>query len=153
MQWKKLTFIILLILIMVIFTGCLDDSDSDIVEVKIGGSVVYAEVADSSPERNLGLMYRGQLNETEGMLFVFDSERNLSFWMMNMEIPIDMIWLDSNLSIVHIKDNLPPCKGDDCPKYYAPSKAMYVLEVSANFTKRNNVQVGDRIQPNRSLKF
>ncbi|MDY6865513.1 MAG: DUF192 domain-containing protein [Halobacteriota archaeon] len=147
----KRTLTIVLLILLVALTGCLDFSGDDIVEVEIGDTLVYAEVSDSSSEKIRGLMYRTHLNETEGMLFVYDSERNLSFWMKNMEIPIDMIWLDSNLSIVHIEDSVPPCKGGDCPTYTAPSKAMYILEVRANFTNRNDVQVGDQIKLNRSF--
>ena len=147
----KRTLIIVFLVLMVALTGCLDFSSDEIVEVEIGGTLVYAEVAESSSEKIRGLMYRTHLNETEGMLFVYDSERNLSFWMKNMEIPIDMIWLDSNLSIVHVEDSVPPCREDDCPTYTAPSKAMYILEVRANFTNRNDVQVGDRIKLNRSF--
>jgi len=147
----KLTLVFVFLLLIVAFTGCLGSSGDDIVEVKIGDHVVYAEVADSSSEKVRGLMYRSHLNETEGMLFIYDSERNISFWMKNMEIPINMIWLDSNLSVVHIEESVPPCEDDDCPSYAAPSKAMYILEVSANFTSRNDVQVGDQIQLNRSF--
>ncbi|MDY6960080.1 MAG: DUF192 domain-containing protein, partial [Halobacteriota archaeon] len=84
----KRTLIIVFLVLMVSLTGCLDFSSDEIVEVEIGGTLVYAEVAESSSEKIRGLMYRTHLNETEGMLFVYDSERNLSFWMKNMEIPI-----------------------------------------------------------------
>ena len=49
------------------------------------------------------------MNENEGMLFFLDDPRKASFWMKNMHFPIDIIWLDENLTIVHIEKALPPC--------------------------------------------
>lgn len=105
---------------------------------------INVEIADDAQERGKGLMFREKLNEHDGMLFIFDNENYLSFWMKNTLIPLDIIFIDNNFKIVDIK-NTVPCKQDPCTLYISSKPAMYVLEVNANFTSKNNVGVGDKI--------
>ena len=56
-----------------------------------------------------GLSIKNTLNESEGMLFPFDTPGEYSFWMKDMKFPIDIIWIDSNYKIVYIEKNLQPC--------------------------------------------
>ncbi|MBI5252912.1 MAG: DUF192 domain-containing protein, partial [Euryarchaeota archaeon] len=56
-------------------------------------------------------------------------------WMKNMLFPLDIIWLDSDLKVVHIEHDIPPCKEESCPIYLPSSPARYILEVNANVTK------------------
>jgi hypothetical protein len=84
------------------------------------------------------------LGKNEGMLFIFDYEGRHGFWMKNMSIPLDILWIDRNLTVVHVERNVQPCL-EKC-KIYVPSRAaIYVLEVEANFTLVNDIQVGDKI--------
>ena len=145
---KKLVSLICLILIS-FSIGCLDTND--VVRVYIDNVYVDAVIADSTLERTRGLMFKDNLNETEGMFFVFDTEGYHKFWMKNMNFPIDIIWINANLSIVHIEQNVPPCKDDDCPSYPPSKPAKYVLEVKANFTERNKIKVGNTISLDRSF--
>ncbi|MDY6964675.1 MAG: DUF192 domain-containing protein [Halobacteriota archaeon] len=141
----------LICLILVSFSiGCLDANEA--VRVDIGDVYVDAVIVDSTLERSRGLMFRENLNETEGMLFVYDVESYQKFWMKNMNFPIDIIWIDANMSIVHIEENVPPCEEDDCPTYPPSRPAKYVLEVKANFTKRYDVKIGEMVSFNRSFK-
>ena len=68
------------------------------------------------------------------------------FWMKNVFFPIDIIWIDSNLSIVYIERNAPPCTTARCQIYTSPVTAKYVLEVMANFTEKYNIKVGDHVK-------
>ena len=56
-----------------------------------------------------GLAVKDQLKENEAMFFVFDKPEKHSFWMKDMNFPIDIIWLDSTDKVVHIEQNLQPC--------------------------------------------
>lgn len=111
-------------------------------------AVVYVEVADDAKERETGLMFRKNLEWNNRMLFIFDDEYNLSFWMKNTYIPLDMIFIDKDLRIVDIKENVQPCIEDEqyiCPSYPSKQPAKYVLEVNAGFVEQNGIKAGDII--------
>ena len=66
------------------------------------------EVAKTNEEQVKGLMYRLELKENEGMLFLFDNEKKTSFWMKNTFIPLDIIFINKKLSINKINKNSKP---------------------------------------------
>jgi uncharacterized protein len=66
------------------------------------------EIADTPEGQSYGLMYRTELEENRGMLFIFDQERQLSFWMKNTFIPLDIIFIDSDGTINTIHENTKP---------------------------------------------
>ena len=106
--------------------------------VKIDGIVLEVQIADTDPRRARGLMFQEQLPLDEGMLLVFDDANKRSIWMLNMQFPLDVIWIDDNSKVVFIEKNVPPCKTAletvTCPSYKGGSKdAKYVLEVTAGF--------------------
>lgn len=105
---------------------------------------VQAEIADTASKRAQGLMFRKSLSDNQGMLFVFEQEEQYSFWMKNMQIPLDIIWIDKDKRIVDIKANVPPCK-ESCQGLTPREKAQYVLEVNAGFVEENKVRVGDKV--------
>lgn len=105
--------------------------------------LVYVEIADDPHERDQGLMFRENLEWDRGMLFVFDEERTLSFWMKNTLIPLDMLFIDADFRIIDVKENVPPCKEDPCPSYPSKQPAKYVLEVNSGFALKNNLEIGD----------
>jgi len=113
--------------------------------VKIDDVAIKAEIADTDEKRLRGLMFRESLPESEGMLFVFDKEDYYGFWMMNMSFPIDIIWISANHTVVHIEKNVQPCKVS-CPFYTPNEKALYVLEVSGNFTEKHGIKLGSVTQ-------
>ena len=106
--------------------------------VKIDGIVLEVQIADTDPRRARGLMFQEQLPLDQGMLFVWDDANKRSIWMLNMQFPLDVIWIDDNSKVVFIEKNVPPCKTAletvTCPSYKGGSKdAKYVLEVTAGF--------------------
>jgi uncharacterized membrane protein (UPF0127 family) len=108
--------------------------------VKIDGVVLEVQIADTDPRRARGLMFQEQLSLDEGMLLVFDDANKRSIWMLNMQFPLDVIWIDDNSKVVFIEKNVPPCKTAletvTCPSYKGGSKdAKYVLEVTAGFVE------------------
>jgi uncharacterized protein len=82
----------------------------------INGQNILLEVARTSEEQSMGLMYRTELAANRGMLFVFSPPRAVSFWMKNTLIPLDMVFV-SNGVVKYIGANIPPCKVSDCPGY------------------------------------
>jgi len=109
------------------------------------GASVTAELAITDAERARGLMFRETLLPDQGMLFVFERESAVAFWMKNTLIPLDMLWLDHDRHIVHIERNVPPCKADPCPSYAPPRPGLYVLELSAGAADRFGLKAGDRL--------
>jgi uncharacterized membrane protein (UPF0127 family) len=103
---------------------------------------VRVEIADDDFERARGLMYRTALAEDRGMLFVFDEEQQLSFWMRNTLIPLSIAFMDSKGRIVDIQDMKP--LDDDPPHYVSAEPARYALEVNQGFFEERGVKVGDR---------
>lgn len=110
------------------------------------GYVVNVEIADDPELRAQGLMFRDQLAPGNGMLFFFTEDDVFTFWMKNTRIPLDMIWIDADKRVVHIKTDVPPCRVENCPSYEPGVKARYVLEVAGGESARRGFKVGDVLQ-------
>ncbi|HEX6253510.1 MAG TPA: DUF192 domain-containing protein [Nitrososphaera sp.] len=106
---------------------------------------IFVEVPDDQEEFARGLMFRTHLPWNAGMLFAFYDEEPRRFWMKNTLIPLDMIFVDSSSKIIDIKENVPPCKQEECPTYPSKEPAQYVLEVNAGFVQEKGVKIGDRL--------
>jgi uncharacterized membrane protein (UPF0127 family) len=109
------------------------------------GESLSAELAVTQEERALGLMFRKTIECDQGMLFVFDNEDFYSFWMKNMLIPLDLIWLDKEKRIVHIERCVPPCEREPCPSYSPRIPGMYVLELKAGSVEQRGLKIFDRL--------
>lgn len=102
------------------------------------------ELAKTPAEQAKGLMYRAELPEDHGMLFFFERDAPRTFWMKNTLIPLDMIFINSELKVVEVKANVPPCREDPCPTY--PSvPAMYVLEINGGLAEKKGIKVGSMV--------
>jgi len=112
--------------------------------VTLPDNVTYSvEIAADPDLRAQGLMYRDQLRPATGMLFFFPTDGVYGFWMKNTLIPLDMIWIDSDRKIVHIKTDVPPCKIEECPSYDPGVPSRYVLELAAGEAAKHGLKVGD----------
>ena len=100
------------------------------------------EIADNDYERQLGLMNRKEMNENQGMLFIFPYETRQSFWMRNTLIPLDIIFVNSKKEIVTIHKNTHTLSDQSYP---SSAPAEYVLELNAGFTDKHNIQLGDKL--------
>lgn len=99
---------------------------------------------DTATGRQNGLSHRRPLSSDEGMLFVFEKEGFYGFWMKDMLFSIDIIWIDANLKIVHIENNVSP---QTYPKVFRPtSKSLYVLEILAGQSEISNIKIGDSVK-------
>lgn len=116
------------------------------VSVKIGNATVNAEVADTEPKQLRGLMFRESLPKNDGMLFDFGREGRHGIWMMNMSIPLDIVWLDKSKTVVHIEEKVPPCGAlAICKSYFPGSDDRYVVEVGSGFVKSHGIKIGSRV--------
>jgi YVTN family beta-propeller protein len=107
---------------------------------------VYVDIANDPSEHARGLMFKKNLEWNNGMLFVYEEDKTRSFWMKNTSIPLDMLFVDSNLTIVDIKENMQPCvEADSCPSYISKQPARFVLELNAGFVQNKSVNIGDRL--------
>jgi uncharacterized protein len=100
------------------------------------------ELAANDAERERGLMYRKELPEGHGMLFDFQTEQPVQFWMHNTYIPLDMIFIAGDGRIVHVTENAKPMSDDLIPSEH-PVRA--VLEVIAGTVHKFGIAPGDRI--------
>jgi uncharacterized membrane protein (UPF0127 family) len=116
-------------------TMTIDNSEGEKVEVRV-------EIADDASERERGLMERTELGENRGMLFVFEEQHKLSFWMKDTRIPLSIAYIDSEGRIVDIQDMKP--FDDELPNYISAEPARYALEVNRGFFEERGVEVGDR---------
>ena len=109
------------------------------------GDSVTAELAVTPEERARGLMYRKKMGFDQGMLFIFGEEDFYSFWMKNMVIPLDFIWLDKEKRIVHMEQNVPPCKQEPCPTYTSKVPARFFLELKAGSVEKRELKILNRL--------
>jgi uncharacterized protein len=117
------------------------------VNVTVNGVVLLADTAASNEQRTKGLSVKDGLAENEAMLFVFDTQGEQTFWMKDMKFPIDIIWIDSNKTVVHIEHNLPPCSFEVlCPTYKPNEDSLYVLETVGGFTEKHDIVQGTRVE-------
>ena len=105
---------------------------------------IQTELAATEKSRERGLMFRKSMPEDRGMLFVFEKEARLSFWMKNTRFPLDIIWIDQNKKIVDIYEYALPCK-DVCKTITPQANAQFVLEVNAGFAEKHGIKVGDSL--------
>ena len=121
-------------------------SNAAMAEVRFPGGRAIAAVIADTPERIMyGYMFRPEVREDEGMLFIFPSPGVHGFWMKNTLVPLDIIWMDGNRAIVHIEEAAPPCRADPCPGYGPMRVVSSVLEVRAGTAVREGLKRGDRL--------
>lgn len=104
-----------------------------------------SELALSEEEKTIGLMFREYLNKDKGMLFVYPEEMNLSFWMKNVLIPLDIIGINKKKEIVAIYKNIKPCEKNKCPSIEFENPAKYILEINGGMSERFGFRVGDKV--------
>jgi uncharacterized membrane protein (UPF0127 family) len=116
------------------------------VNVTLNNATVVADVAATNDQRTKGLSVKDTLSEDEGMLFVFSTAREHSFWMKGMKFPIDIIWISEFHEVTHVEHNLEPCESDSfCPTYKPDRNSLYVLETVAGFAQKYNVTENDYV--------
>jgi uncharacterized protein len=109
--------------------------------IKVGGAQLVVELARSEVERERGLMYRTSLRDGQGMLFVFDRDERLAFWMKNTSLPLSLAYIASDGSIRQIVELAP----QSLAPVQAERSVRYALEVPSGWFARAGVHVGDSV--------
>ncbi len=113
------------------------------IEKMDGGIVQFnVEVAKTMEEWSNGLMYRTSLPENQGMLFVFQDNQERAFWMKNVVIPLDMVFIDNEGIIHNIISNAVP--GDESQRR-SNGPVPYVLEINGGVAEKLGIEVGDKV--------
>ncbi|MDF1569327.1 MAG: DUF192 domain-containing protein [Spirochaetaceae bacterium] len=130
-----------IILILSVFTAACSASSLPTVVLTVGGHEITAEVADSAEERATGLMNRKTLPEHHGMLFVFDTDSQVSFWMKNTLIPLSIAFISSDGTIRQIEDMEP----GSLASTVSDRHVRYALEMNQGWFEENGVGPGDPV--------
>lgn len=118
--------------------------------VKVDDVVLEVQIADTEPRRVRGLMFQNQLPYDEGMIFVFNESGVYSLWMLNMQFSLDMIWFDGEGNVVHIEQEIPPCKSATeimaCQSIIPSGEAKYILEVTSGFVQKFGITKESKLE-------
>lgn len=158
-MFLKRYILLSVLLFSLIFIGCKDNKkaikQTEVTFTKEGELTIFKasdstqvhldiEIADTDFDIQTGLMYRNSMKKNQGMLFVFEDERERFFYMKNTKIPLDLIYISADTTIVSFQKNAKPFDESSLPSN-APAK--FVLEVNAGLVDTWRIAVGD------SLKF
>ena len=114
--------------------------------VVLKGEKFTVDLAQTADEQALGLMFRDELADDHGRLFIFPVEAMRGFWMKNTRIPLDIFYFDADLKLVSVSKNARPCKTRRCPNYPSTGPARYVLELNAGKAEELGVKPGDALE-------
>ncbi|HAO64947.1 TPA: hypothetical protein DCQ44_03135 [Candidatus Taylorbacteria bacterium] len=111
--------------------------------IQIGRATIQAELATTEAQQVQGLSGRTSLATSTGMLFVFDRADKWGIWMKDMNFPIDVLWIDSNLKVNYIVENMTPASYPTT--YWPQTPASYVLEIPVGTIKSDGISVGQSV--------
>jgi hypothetical protein len=135
-----------------VLTGCGDstvstEDDHTRVVTLPDGAKIRVEVMIRPEDMARGMMFRESLAPDRGMLFIHGSEGNYPYWMFQVKIPLDLLWLDASRTIVEIRENTPPCPAGSkkCPTYGGKYPAQFILELAAGSVAKHSLRVGNAL--------
>ena len=112
------------------------------------GKQVRVEVMFNDVDMMRGMMFRDSLAPDRGMLFIHRQPGKYTYWMYQVRIPLDIIWMNQDRRIVEIYADTPPCQtqAHDCPSYGGNQQALYVLELGGGMGARYGLRLGDTLK-------
>lgn len=128
--------------LMILLIGLTACSSTRVLELPVGDKIIHVELAITDTERQTGLMNRDEMPENHGMLFIFEKEQRLSFWMKNTRIPLSIAYINKKGKILEIYDMEPYSLESISSKR---SSIKYALEVNKGYFGKSGIQVGDYI--------
>ena len=143
-----------LTLLLLVGTGCggPDTGGTDLLGTRKvtlpGGQEIRAEVEMNTVDMQKGMMFRDSLARGRGMLFIHETPGLNPYWMYQVRIPLDIIWMDTSHRIAEISADTPPCKtkASLCPTYGGRQTAQFVLELGGGEAKRLGLSVGQTLE-------
>ncbi|OGY64488.1 MAG: hypothetical protein A3I24_03920 [Candidatus Harrisonbacteria bacterium RIFCSPLOWO2_02_FULL_41_13b] len=137
-------FVIFLI-VSVLFVSVRETKEGlTVSKVKIGLAAFDVEVADTAFLQTKGLSGRESLPKNYGMLFIFDDLQKRSFWMKDVQFPLDFVWIRDN-KVVGMVYGAEPEVGDNLTIYESPELVDMVLEVNAGELTNYGIKIGDAV--------
>jgi uncharacterized membrane protein (UPF0127 family) len=118
------------------------NSELPVIELSINGHEIIAEVANTIPTLSAGLMFRTELGENNGMLFVFKDSEKRAFWMKNTLIPLSIAFIDEKGKIENIAEMPPKTEHS----FYSDGPARFALEMNSGWFSKNGLKPGDFVQ-------
>ncbi|MWG34898.1 DUF192 domain-containing protein [Halomarina oriensis] len=110
-------------------------------------ATVTLEVADNDSERAHGLMHRESLAADHGMVFVYPDADRRTFWMKNTLVPLDMIFVGPDGTVLNVRHaSVPPEGSSDYGSYSSDGDAQYVVEVNRGFANETGIEPGTRVE-------
>lgn len=115
---------------------------------QIGTKSFDGYVADTEELRANGLMYISKLDSNVGMLFVFEEEQPLSFWMKNTLIPLSIAFINKDGKVVDLQEMRPQQSMADAsvPTYHSRAPALFALEMNRGWFSKNGIKIGARLK-------
>jgi len=135
--------------VVALLAGCRSSraADAVVIHTSSGEEVeVAVELATTHEARQLGLMYRDSLAPGTGMLFLFPTAAQQSFWMRNTRIPLDILFIDDAQRIVRLHADTTPYSEASLP---SGKPVRFVLEVPGGFAAAHGIREGDRVELGR----
>ncbi len=141
--WRNWFWSVSALLLLIGLYAC-SPSPRVVVTTKEGKELaVRVEVADTPGKRKLGLQYRSELDEGQGMLFLFPVQEIQSFWMKNTPISLDLIFINSQRKVVGIIHEAVPFS-TTLRSIATPSR--FVLEIKGGLSRQSGIDVGDTVR-------
>ncbi|MHC5933789.1 DUF192 domain-containing protein [Nostoc sp.] len=109
------------------------------------GTTIQLEVAQTSEQQEMGLMYRPALPDDRGMLFGFPSAQPVRFWMKNTPVPLDIVFIRNGV-VKYIQAGTPPCASEPCPTYGPNTPIDKAIELRSGRAAELKLKVGDIIK-------
>ena len=126
----------------------IDDLNSTEVTLP-NGDKIRAEAMRTQSDLFRGMMFRDSLPQDRGMLFFLKREAPTPYYLFQVKIPLDIIWMDHDHRIVELVRNAPPCpstKMAECPIYGGKFPALFVLEANAGFAANHGLREGEKLE-------
>lgn len=122
-----------------------DVCSEDVVDLRWDGGAAQfrVELADDATERAQGLMFRESLGRYAGMVFAYEREQSVSFWMQNTLIPLDMLFFDGRGVLQNVQHNARPL---DPTSLFGGDNIQYVLEVNGGTVEKLGIKDGAQMR-------
>jgi uncharacterized protein len=134
----------MLMSLLMVMAGCRAPAESN--KVCYGRACFCVEIAFNMSAWSYGVMNRTYLPPGQGMLFMFPREESYPFWMKDTLIPLDIIWLDGNWTIVYIAHDQMPCSSVVCPAVSPNRSSLYVLEINGGLSEKLGMREGAKLR-------
>ena len=138
----------------VVFAAGLEKLTFEKQKITVAGKVITVEIAESEQQHERGLMLRKSLSKDHGMLFIFKDDQPRSFWMKNTIINLSIGYFNHDKKLIDIQEMKAVASVMEMnpPPYPSASPAMYALEMSEGWFKKNKIELGSTFKFNKPAK-